>query len=246
MLNTMMQSFPASVSEKLMTYVYRLIDPRNDETFYIGKGQGNRVFDHIKNAAAWGDDDVVNRIQKIREIHQAGLQVKHVIHRHGMDENTALEVEAALIDFCPNLTNNVGGMGSSEFGPMSADEITRKYAAEPATFQHKALLICINLTGPRTSYYEATQYAWKISKQKAEQAEVILATERGVIVAAFVADRWLAATAENFPGQHDLPGRWGFVGHEAPESVWRLYVGKRVPDEYRARGAANPVRYTWR
>jgi hypothetical protein len=25
----------------------------------------------------------------------------------------------------------------------------------------------------------------------------------------------------------------------------RLYVGKRVPDEYRKRGAANPIKYTW-
>lgn len=25
-----------------------------------------------------------------------------------------------------------------------------------------------------------------------------------------------------------------------------LYVGKRVPDEFRKRGAANPIKYTWR
>jgi len=24
-----------------------------------------------------------------------------------------------------------------------------------------------------------------------------------------------------------------------------LYVGRRVPDEYRKRGAANPIKYTW-
>jgi hypothetical protein len=26
----------------------------------------------------------------------------------------------------------------------------------------------------------------------------------------------------------------------------QLYVGKRVPDEYRKPGAANPIKYTWR
>lgn len=38
--------FPPDVARKLKTYVYRLIDPRNGETFYVGKGQGNRVFAH--------------------------------------------------------------------------------------------------------------------------------------------------------------------------------------------------------
>jgi hypothetical protein len=36
--------------------------------------------------------------------------------------------------------------------------------------------------------HEAARYAWKISRSKAEQAEVILAALRGLIVGAFVAD----------------------------------------------------------
>ena len=43
-----MKNFPPEVFKQLKNYVYRLIDPRNGETFYIGKGSGNRVFDHIK------------------------------------------------------------------------------------------------------------------------------------------------------------------------------------------------------
>ncbi len=41
------KNFSPEVCEKLQNYVYRLIDPRNGETFYIGKGTNNRVFDHI-------------------------------------------------------------------------------------------------------------------------------------------------------------------------------------------------------
>ena len=67
-----------------------------------------------------------------------------------------------------------------------------------------------------------------------------------LIVGAFVADAWLDATVENFPGRAGAPGRLGFIGHEAPEDLRAMYVRKRVPDEYRRRGAANPIRYTWR
>jgi len=236
-------SFPAGVATRLKTYVYRLIDPRNGETFYVGKGQGDRVFSHI-HAQVEGDE-LDNKLKRIREIRLAGFEVAHVIHRHGMDDKTAFEVEAALIDAYPGLTNIVGGSGSTDYGAMHAKEIITRYCAEPAIFQHRALLISVNRSATETSLYEATRYAWKISKTKAEQAEVVLATRQGLIVDAFIAHRWLEATAANFPGREDRPGRLGFVGEDAPADIKLLYVGKRVPDEYRKRGAANPIKYTW-
>jgi hypothetical protein len=239
------ETFPPDVARRLKTYVYRLIDPRNGETFYVGKGEGNRVFSHIRALGNLEGDDLDNKVKRIREIRLAGFEVAHVIHRHGLDEKTAFEVEAALIDAYPGLTNIVGGAGGSDFGAMHAREIIRRYSAEPAVFRHKALLISVNRTATETSLYEATRYAWKISKSKAKQAEVILATVHGLIVGAFVADDWLDATAANFLGRDDVPGRLGFVGREAPADIAKLYVGKRVPDQYRKRGAANPIKYTW-
>jgi hypothetical protein len=38
-------------------------------------------------------------------------------------------------------------------------------------------------------------------------------------------------------------GRFGFEGRPANEEIKKLYVHKRVPDEYRPKGAANPIRY---
>ena len=124
----------------------------------------------------------------------------------------------------------------------------RAQEAESAVFQHKVLLICVNKSSEYRSLYDATRYAWKINPKKAKQAEVILATSKGMIVGAFIAHDWLKATVANFPNRsegHDNPGRFGFVGKEAPEDIRNLYVGKRVPDEYRKPGAANPIKYTW-
>jgi uncharacterized protein len=204
------------------------------------------VFAHIRAEQGLEGDELDNKVRRIREIRLAGFDVAHVIHRHGMDDATAFEVEAALMDAYPGLTNIAGGYGASDVGAMHAREIIRRYSAEPAVFQHKALLINVNRSAAETSLYEATRYAWKISRKKAIQADVILAVVQGLIVGAFVADDWLEATPENFPGRTDAaPGRLGFIGHEAPESLRKLYVGKRVPDQYRKRGAANPIKYSW-
>jgi hypothetical protein len=222
------ESFPAEVARKLKTYVYRLIDPRSGETFYIGKGQGNRVFSHSRAEQNLEGDDLGNKLKRIRQIHRAGFEVAHVIHRHGMDDMTAFEVESALIDAYPEVLNSLGGVGGSEFGSMHAQEIINRYSAEPAVFQHRALLISVNRTAVETSLYEATRYAWKLKKSAAEQAEVILATRQGEIIGAFIAHRWLEATAENFPGRDPVPGRFGFEGAEASDDIQKLYVRKSV------------------
>jgi hypothetical protein len=109
----------------------------------------------------------------------------------------------------------------------------------------RSSLINVSRSASELGLYEATRYAWKLSPTRAQQAKVILATVQGLIVGAFVAHAWLEATAANFPGRADAPGRFGFVGEEAPDDVRQLYVGKRVPDAYRLRGAANPIKYTW-
>ena len=239
-----MQSFPPEVIDKLKTYVYRLIDPRNGETFYVGKGKGNRVFAHIR--AEIDTDDPDDKLKRIHEIRAAGFDVAHVIHRHGLDDKTAFEVEAALIDAYPGLTNAVTGSGSNEFGAMHAQEIVNKYQAEPAVFKHRAVIINVNRSATESSLYDATRYAWKINPKKAIRAEIIVAVRFGLIVAVFVADQWLRATVEHFPGRDPVPGRYGFIGSVASDKMRRQYVGKRLPDDFRKQGAANPIKYTYR
>jgi hypothetical protein len=239
--------FPHEVIKELKYYVYRLIDPRNGETFYVGKGKGNRVFQHMKGARAGEEsDEISDKLQTIREIHNAGLEVIHVIHRHGLDQLNALEVEASLIDAYPGVTNIQGGTGSNDYGPMNAKEIIDKYAAEEAVFNHKCLMITINRTASGRGIYSATRYAWKISKTKVKEVEYVLSVIQGMIVGVFKPQQWLDATQENFPEfSYVGDGRIGFIGVEAEESIKQLYLRKRVPEKYRKRGAANPIKYSF-
>lgn len=43
--------FSQETINKIGYYVYRLIDPRNGQTFYVGKG--NRVFQHVLGAIGY-------------------------------------------------------------------------------------------------------------------------------------------------------------------------------------------------
>ena len=241
------KKFPEEIFDQIKYYVYRLIDPRNGETFYVGKGKGNRIFSHIE-IAKYDEklDELNDKLSTIREIHLAGLEVIHVIHRHGMDENTAYEVEAALIDAYPNATNIMSGSHSNNYGPMHAQEIITKYAADEVEFQHRVIMINVNRSKIKINLYDAVRAAWRLSKKKAAHAEYVLAVSSGLIIGVFKPNEWLSATNENFPFlEHDISDRFGFVGDEASEDVKKLYLHKRIPDSYRKKGSANPIRYNY-
>jgi hypothetical protein len=239
----MTQEFSAKIIEQLKFYVYRLVDPRNGETFYVGKGVGNRVFQHAQGILV--SDRFSEKIERIRDIQIAGLQVIHIIHRHGLDEDTAYEVEAALIDAYPGITNIMEGHGNSEFGVMHASEIIQKYSAEEVLFQHKALMINVNRTATADTLYEATRFAWRLSINKAQKAEIVLSVRHGIIIGVFVAESWLPATRENFPLREPVPGRYGFVGERANKEIEKIYLGKKLPENYRKKGASNPIKYNF-
>jgi hypothetical protein len=238
--------FTPKVASSLGSYVYRLIDPRNGETFYVGRGKGNRVFQHVKGELGTGADDLTSKLKRIRAIRVSGFEVDHLIHRHGMDEATACEVEAALIDAYPETQNEISGVGSDQRGLMHAQQIIQRYEAREAIFRHKILMINVGRSVlDQQNIYEAVRYSWKIDPAKAWRADFVLAVQQGLIIGTFVAVEWLDSTSKNFPGRQGVSGRWGFVGREAPEQIKKQYVGKRVPDRYRRQGAANPIRYSW-
>ncbi len=258
-------SFPQEVIQQLKWYVYRLIDPRDGETFYVGKGQGNRVFHHAKgdytvtvspdaggSDAEDREDSADLKMKRIHEIRAVGLDVSHVIHRHGIEsEGVAYEVEAALIDAYPGLTNLMEGHGSGDYGSRHVEEIVAQYAAEPFEVEESLILIYVGRYLHRhDNPYHAVRCAWKINRNRANGYKLVLAHASGKVVGAYrPTAEWIPATQENFPGLigedfiNPVTGsatRWGFAGHRA-EDVWNQYVGKRVPDEYK--GAQSPIRY---
>ncbi len=99
-------------------YVYILIDPRNEQIFYVGKGQEDRLFQHEKEAER--ADLGTEKHKKIIEIQNSGHQVKKIIIGRFNTEQEAFSVEGVLIHWVygiKNLTNLASGHGVESIRP---------------------------------------------------------------------------------------------------------------------------------
>ena len=239
-----LQAFPPSIHDELKYYVYRLIDPRNAETFYVGKGRRNRVFHHASGKFEPDSEYAAgSKRERINEIITHGHQIIHIIHRHGLSNHAATEIEAALIDAYPGLTNSQLGAGSKDRGVRNTDDIVRQYAAPYCELQDPLILICINQTWRSHGVYEGTRGVWKVDIQRARRYPLVLARVQDLIVGVFEPEEWLPATAGNFPLMPEIPRNWGFVGSDCRPELKERYLHKRLPPGTIKRGARAAVQY---
>lgn len=235
------QSFSHAVIEQLGYYVYLLIDPETNRVFYVGKGIGNRIFDHLNRALISPKE--TDKLDTIRAIQQKGLHVKHLIHRHGLTEKEAFEVEASLIDFIglQELTNKVGGHKSHFRGQMTVAEVIALYDAPRIEIQEPSLLIIVNKLFHRgmdtETLYEITRGNWVLGSRR-QKARYAFAVYNGVVRQVYQIHIWSSVTARS-PMQRTQQ-RWRFDGVVAEELSH--YVGGNV-ESYIVPGAQNPIRY---
>lgn len=231
--------FPKSVIEKLGYYVYLLIDPKTNKVFYVGKGTGNRIFAHINTAISSPLES--DKLAKIRLIHSKGLEVKHMIIRHGLTENEAFEVEASLIDFIDirKLSNKVLGHYSDIRGLMSIPEIIAQYNAPHIEIAEPGILITVNRLFRRNmndaEIYEITRGNWVVGERR-NKAKYAFTVFNGVVRQVYEIQEWFPIKARSKDAK--TQDRWRFTGIVANDL--QDYVGGCV-EKYI--GAQNPIRY---
>ncbi|MEI8085687.1 MAG: excinuclease ABC [Paludibacter sp.] len=229
-----MNQFSQSIIESILYYVYILKNRNTNEVFYVGKGKGNRVFQHVE--CALETELSSDKLKMIREIGTDNIQ--HFILRHGLTEAQALEIESACIDLLglEDLTNEVAGHNAMERGMKSIDEIVQHYDAKVINIEEPAIIININKLYKRfmtpEALYEATRTCWKLSIKR-ENAKYVLASYRGLVREVFKVEKW-------FP----VDNRWAFDGTIASPEIRDKYLNQSL-ENYIQKGNQNPIKYTF-
>ena len=261
-MKTIRNGFSQTVLANIGYYVYALLDPRQDSLgrrntiFYIGKGKGNRMFNHVIAASKWqASSQNLNKedlkYDTINAIQQSGLQVGYLILHHGLTHEHALLIESALIDFITKavdaqiyqlsgLANLIGGYDNYR-GIMTLDEIESRYGAyreDCVEFDPQDGLIMairINVLGDDESVIKArTEKEWRVNRDRANKVNYVLACRNGRVVGIFTMGekKWYLSGDKRY--------RFDAVDVDKDSDVYRRYFGKKLIFR---KGSANPITY---
>lgn len=232
-------AFKSSIVDALGSYVYCLVDPRDNRIFYVGKGSGNRVFEHVKEALfECGDTPKRGRI---REIEKCGLHVRCYIVRHRLSEEEAYLVESVLIDMLTfrdfnlesTLTNIQAGHHQWDEGIKRVEEINAMYDCAPLERVGDDRLLLVNLNKSysgkakeriyqRKNDYERTRKYWKVNIERAESVDYVLGVYKGVVRTVYRPVRWERVQRDGYVAED---GRYMFEGEAVEDSP---YLNKDV------------------
>jgi len=243
-------------------YVYGLRDPRDHKVFYIGKGTGNRVFEHERESLANPNSEKL-KLKTIAEIKAAGFEVEKIMIHSGLTETEAFAAEAALINMFQylqedGLTNISAGHHS--VGAMSVEEFERIHGAEElqeADIRHRILVIKINKLYQKgmdpDMLYDAVRGAWRASIKRVQMVDYVFGVYNSLIVAVYKPTQWYVckdATVKR-PRQDEIltprtENRVFFVdeGYERGEpmdEVGQFYLYKSIARLKLNQSAQNPI-----
>ena len=247
-----LRRFPPGVTEKLDHYVYRYEFPKSIEggrVFYVGRGENDRVFAHL--AEAESPQVRGRKVDAIRRVWEAGLNVNVVIVRYGLTLSEAILAEQILIDAYPfaesdpeATTNKVRGEGAKKAN-LDVDSVVHELAAKPAKIDFRCFVVFLTkgwaLAKPERSipvcqdilkHWTCGDWGTNLAVGERSSVEFAVAVHGGIIrqVYRIVPGSWksLAAPGKSAKGR-SLPRRYRFDASVAEEM--HQLVGCRFPYE---------------
>lgn len=257
-----MVQFSEMVTHQIGHYVYALARPRQfsegrselrDRIFYIGKGQGNRCFNHANLARDRGEAALregEHKLAMIREIHSNGADVEIHIIAHGLEAEAAFDLEAVLIPLLGS-TNIVEGHGGRKLW-LTTTEIVERHD-NPIQRRDTPLLcenlLIVSLNKQKISQLmlddeklsEATLGNWVLAENKSAKVDILVGVKNSLIVSIFDVEKTperLAKYHRTPPPKKRMLGRSRFFGtrnHELEQDLLgrSIYDGERCISKVR-------------
>jgi hypothetical protein len=246
--------FSSETIASLGYYVYIYSDPDSNIPFYVGQGQGNRVFDHLK------DRSKCDKVDKISEIRSKGKEPLIEILAYGLDKDTAVKIEAAAIDLIGinNLTNIQRGHHSAEYGRIGVARLNAMLSKESLSIDDitdDVIMIRINelYRNGMLPYelYDITRSAWAVNINTAKKAKYAFAVYGGIIIEVYSIIEWIKGGGTTMNSNRKYgenidkdAKRYEFIGNLAPQEIRDKYINKSVANIFR-HGARNPIHYVF-
>ena len=237
-----MKKFSREVSASLKHYVYALVDPRTEEIFYVGKGSGaTRPFRHLDIRK---NDAESRKNILIEELRALSLVPRIDILRHGLDNQSAREVEAAIIDAIGlhRLTNRNSGSDSADRGRLSASQLEARLGGQPLDLRditHPVILFYRRDTFPEDRLYDETRQFWSVSEARISEKDpdgnlkyqLAFAMRGNFVLEVYRILAWFPAGTTVSSRTYDPEGkqrRWEFIGSLAEEGIRNSYRNKSL------------------
>jgi len=216
-------------------YVYVYSDPDTHRPFYVGKGTGDRVHQHLKHP-----DKKTDKGRKIIEILNRGKKPIIEIVNFGLTEDAAFAAEAAMISYLgtDSLTNQREGKGSYKLHADYLDFMMRG-DGRPLKYRTRrgksVLLLSLNkLYTPGMSkfeLYDAARGPWHINLNEAEACELILGVWHGYVLEVWRPTGWTAAglTMRGCACRASSDRDYEFAACVASPAMRNRFIGRPVP-----------------
>jgi len=244
--------FAKGVGEQIGHYVY--VISSLGRAIYIGRGQRDRIFSHLKAARSNETDTGTDKLTAIRQAWDKHGGVDVYIAAQHLTESDAQAYEALLIAYSAcllkdseqtALANVVAGTGGGEL-MIPLPDVNEALQARPVNSDfddYKLLLISFNSRydpACRDHYKRGLHphfdRCWIVKADRAREADRIVLVARSLIRSVIIPDRedWQDCSRANGSVGKRFTGR---VDDDL--SHW---IGKRLPDGVTF-GAGQPVRY---